>query len=156
MSKLLADVIEAHGGLDRWRSVSLGEATIVTGGDLWGLKGLIPPLSGHAASDGCISSSRRESSWCGLRESEGRPKTPPRKAGGSGKHHGLCCPPRYRLADTNRSVLHIEQGTRSRRYRWPRSRPSSSSASWTCLRCAIPTSRWMQSSQYASPRCLTR
>jgi hypothetical protein len=41
MNKLLADVIEAHGGLDRWRSVSLAEATIVTGGDLWGLKGLI-------------------------------------------------------------------------------------------------------------------
>src|SRR3954447_6978873 len=41
MSKLLADVIEAHGGLDRWRSVSLGEATIVTGGGLWGLKGLV-------------------------------------------------------------------------------------------------------------------
>jgi hypothetical protein len=41
MSKLLADVIEAHGGLDRWRSVSLGEATIVTGGSLWGLKGLV-------------------------------------------------------------------------------------------------------------------
>jgi hypothetical protein len=84
----------------------------------------------------------------GCRESEGRPKiAPSRKAGGSGKHHGRCCPPRYRLADTNRSVLHIEQGTRSRRYRWPRSRPSSSSASWTCLRRAIPTSRWIQSSQ---------
>ena len=41
MSDLLADVIEAHGGLDRWRSVSLGQATIVTGGGLWGLKGLI-------------------------------------------------------------------------------------------------------------------
>src|SRR5690349_6765409 len=26
MSTLLADVIEAHGGLDRWRSVSLAEA----------------------------------------------------------------------------------------------------------------------------------
>lgn len=41
MSKLLADVIEAHGGLDRWHSLILGEATIVTGGGLWGLKGLI-------------------------------------------------------------------------------------------------------------------
>ena len=72
------------------------------------------------------------------------------------RHHGLSYPPRYRLAETNRSVLHIEQGTRSRRYRWLRSRPRSSSASWTCLRRAIPTSRWMQSSQYASPRCLAR
>jgi hypothetical protein len=41
MDDLLSDVIEAHGGLDRWRSVTLGEATIVTGGGLWGLKGLI-------------------------------------------------------------------------------------------------------------------
>jgi Peptide methionine sulfoxide reductase len=41
MDDLLADVIEAHGGLDCWRSVTLGEATIVTGGGLWGLKGLI-------------------------------------------------------------------------------------------------------------------
>src|SRR5215203_87793 len=41
MNELLADVIEAHGGLDHWRSVNLGEATIVTGGGLWGLKGVI-------------------------------------------------------------------------------------------------------------------
>ena len=41
MNKLLADVIEAHGGLDRWRSVSLAEAMVVTGGSLWGLKGLV-------------------------------------------------------------------------------------------------------------------
>jgi hypothetical protein len=41
MDDLLADVIEAHGGLDRWQSVALGEATIVTGGGLWGIKGLI-------------------------------------------------------------------------------------------------------------------
>jgi hypothetical protein len=41
MNKLLAEAIEAHGGLNRWRSFGLGEATIVTGGGLWGLKGLI-------------------------------------------------------------------------------------------------------------------
>jgi hypothetical protein len=41
MNALLEDVTEAHGGLDRWRSVTLGEATIVTGGELWGLKGLV-------------------------------------------------------------------------------------------------------------------
>jgi hypothetical protein len=41
MDDLLSDVIEAHGGLDLWRSFSLGEATIVTGGGLWGIKGLI-------------------------------------------------------------------------------------------------------------------
>ena len=41
MNELLAEVIEAHGGLDRWSSLYLGEATIVTGGGLWGLKGLV-------------------------------------------------------------------------------------------------------------------
>lgn len=41
MNDLLADVMEAHGGLERWTSLSRGEATIVTGGDLWGRKGLV-------------------------------------------------------------------------------------------------------------------
>jgi hypothetical protein len=41
MNDLIRDVIEAHGGLDHWHSVNLGEATIVTGGGLWGFKGLI-------------------------------------------------------------------------------------------------------------------
>src|SRR5215213_2340946 len=40
--------------------------------------------------------------------------------------------------------------------RWPLSRFKRSSATWTCLRRAIPTSRWIQSSQYASPLRLTR
>jgi hypothetical protein len=38
MENLLADVIEAHGGLNRWRSLSRGEATIVTGGASGGLR----------------------------------------------------------------------------------------------------------------------
>lgn len=37
---LLSSVLEAHGGLDRWRSLSSVEATIVTGGKLFGIKGL--------------------------------------------------------------------------------------------------------------------
>ena len=39
MNELFAEVIDAHGGLNRWSSLNLGEATIVTGGGLWALKG---------------------------------------------------------------------------------------------------------------------
>jgi hypothetical protein len=42
MNQLLAEVIEAHGGLERWRSLDKAEATVVTGGGLFGLKGLTP------------------------------------------------------------------------------------------------------------------
>ncbi|MBV7507907.1 hypothetical protein ABES02_01380 [Neobacillus pocheonensis] len=41
MNELLAKVIDAHGGLDRWKSYHSLTATIVTGGGLWPLKGLI-------------------------------------------------------------------------------------------------------------------
>src|SRR5262245_56977106 len=41
MSDLLSDVLEAHGGLDRWNRFSTVRAQIVTGGGLWALKGLI-------------------------------------------------------------------------------------------------------------------
>jgi hypothetical protein len=41
MSDLLTRVIDAHGGLERWRGFSTVEATIVTGGALWGMKGLV-------------------------------------------------------------------------------------------------------------------
>ena len=40
MIPLLANVIEAHGGLRRWNAHKRLTATIVTGGDLWALKGL--------------------------------------------------------------------------------------------------------------------
>ena len=40
MSELLARIVEAHGGLDRWRSFNRVEATIVTGGGFWGMKNL--------------------------------------------------------------------------------------------------------------------
>jgi hypothetical protein len=40
MSDLLAQVVEAHGGLSRWRQKRTVQATIVTGGELWGMKGV--------------------------------------------------------------------------------------------------------------------
>lgn len=40
MNKLLAEVIEAHGGLERWNAYEKVEATIVSGGEFFALKGL--------------------------------------------------------------------------------------------------------------------
>ena len=39
MAGLLNAVLDAHGGLDNWRKFSRVEATIVTGGGLWAIKG---------------------------------------------------------------------------------------------------------------------
>lgn len=41
MNELLTRVLEAHGGLDRWKNLQKARATIVTGGALWGMKGLV-------------------------------------------------------------------------------------------------------------------
>lgn len=41
MNELLAKVIDAHGGLERWRSLQKVEASIVTGGGFFPLKGVI-------------------------------------------------------------------------------------------------------------------
>ncbi|MEV0070505.1 hypothetical protein [Amycolatopsis sp. NPDC050768] len=38
---LLDDVLDAHGGLDRWRQFTSLTATIVTGGEFWAMKGLV-------------------------------------------------------------------------------------------------------------------
>lgn len=38
-SELLQKVLRAHGGLDRWNSFEMVQATIVTGGQLFGMKG---------------------------------------------------------------------------------------------------------------------
>lgn len=38
---LLDDVLRTHGGLDRWKSLSRIDATIVTGGGFWAMKGLV-------------------------------------------------------------------------------------------------------------------
>ncbi|GAA1908467.1 hypothetical protein [Streptantibioticus ferralitis] len=40
MSSLLNEAIEAHGGMDRWRRFSTGRATIVSGGDMFAIKGM--------------------------------------------------------------------------------------------------------------------
>src|SRR5262250_3379163 len=40
MDALLKNVLEAHGGLDRWNTFSTVRARIITGGGLWPLKGL--------------------------------------------------------------------------------------------------------------------
>jgi len=40
VNELLANIVEAHGGFDRWRRFSRVAATIVTGGALWGMKNL--------------------------------------------------------------------------------------------------------------------
>lgn len=45
MNKLLAEVIEAHGGLERWNKLGSVTATLVTGGGLWGMKGLVQDAS---------------------------------------------------------------------------------------------------------------
>ncbi|MGF6770567.1 hypothetical protein P3T18_003046 [Paraburkholderia sp. GAS199] len=39
MSDLLQRVVDAHGGIDRWNKFKQVQATIVTGGELWGIKG---------------------------------------------------------------------------------------------------------------------
>jgi hypothetical protein len=39
MPRLLDDALAAHGGLDRWREFNTIEATIVSGGKLWQIKG---------------------------------------------------------------------------------------------------------------------
>lgn len=41
MNELLSDIVRAHGGFSRWRTLDRVEATIVTGGGLWALKGLV-------------------------------------------------------------------------------------------------------------------
>jgi hypothetical protein len=41
MNDLLTHVIDAHGGLTRWKQHNVLTATLVTGGGLWALKGLI-------------------------------------------------------------------------------------------------------------------
>lgn len=41
MNNLLSRVIEAHGGLGRWMNFAELSATIVTGGGLWPLKGIV-------------------------------------------------------------------------------------------------------------------
>lgn len=49
---LLDEALEAHGGLDRWRKFPRLSSTIVTGGALWGLKGIdMPPIERTVTTD---------------------------------------------------------------------------------------------------------
>jgi hypothetical protein len=41
MNKLLSAILEAHGGLDRWRKYQKVDATIVSGGGFFPLNGVI-------------------------------------------------------------------------------------------------------------------
>jgi hypothetical protein len=41
MNDLLQKVLDAHGGLERWNNLTTLNATIVTGGELWGIKGVV-------------------------------------------------------------------------------------------------------------------
>lgn len=49
---LLAEALEAHGGIERWRGRTGLTSTIVTGGRLWGLKGVdLPPIPRTVTTD---------------------------------------------------------------------------------------------------------
>jgi hypothetical protein len=41
MSDLLNKVLDAHGGVERWNRLNTVKATIVSGGELWGIKGVV-------------------------------------------------------------------------------------------------------------------
>ena len=41
MNQLLSGILDAHGGMDRWREYEKVEATIVAGGGFFPLKGMI-------------------------------------------------------------------------------------------------------------------
>jgi hypothetical protein len=41
MNQLLSRILDAHGGMDRWRDYKEVEATIVAGGGFFSLKGMI-------------------------------------------------------------------------------------------------------------------
>jgi hypothetical protein len=41
MNELLARILDAHGGMERWRGYEEVEATIVSGGGFFALKGVL-------------------------------------------------------------------------------------------------------------------
>ena len=45
MNQLLAEILDAHGGIDRWREYARVDATIVSGGGFFALKGLVQDSS---------------------------------------------------------------------------------------------------------------
>jgi hypothetical protein len=42
MSQLLGTVLEVHGGLDHWNQLATVRASVVGGGELWAMKGVVP------------------------------------------------------------------------------------------------------------------
>lgn len=40
MNTLLTEVLDAHGGLDRWNALTTVRATVVSGGDMFVIKGM--------------------------------------------------------------------------------------------------------------------
>ena len=52
LNALLAEALAAHGGADRWRSLTGLSSRIVSGGSLWGIKGIdLPPIARVATTD---------------------------------------------------------------------------------------------------------
>ena len=52
INPFLADALEAHGGVERWRTFAGLTSTIRSGGRLWGLKGIdMPPIPRVATTD---------------------------------------------------------------------------------------------------------
>jgi hypothetical protein len=52
VNPLLAEALEAHGSIERWRNLRGLSCTIVTGGRLWALKGIdMPPTPRTATTD---------------------------------------------------------------------------------------------------------
>jgi hypothetical protein len=58
MSELLTKVLDAHGGLERWRSYNKVEATIATGGGFFALKGFVQDTNPRRMTCGCTRSDR--------------------------------------------------------------------------------------------------
>jgi hypothetical protein len=70
MNKLLAEVIDAHGGMDRWNAYEAVEASMVSGGGFFALKGLIQDPD-----------PRRMTVWLHEQRSSAPYPRPPRPAG---------------------------------------------------------------------------
>jgi hypothetical protein len=51
MNELLGRILDAHGGMDRWQSYEKVEATIVSGGGLFPLKGIVQDPSPRRMTD---------------------------------------------------------------------------------------------------------
>jgi hypothetical protein len=58
MNELLTKVLDAHGGLERWRSYNKVEAAIVSGGGFFALKGVLQDANPRRMAYGCTRSDR--------------------------------------------------------------------------------------------------